>query len=394
MTSERLADGAGVGQVGRERVSDLRVLGLDLEFITDHQTEFSRNAALYRALDQRVRLVGRTSPTLSRGTDLLNKLLQFRLNLTDWRRNAHFNPYLFRKRTQAAQQYLDNRRGDYDVILQTYLQFAPGTGPGRKPYAVYLDATFEMSRKYYPIDHPLSRRAMAEWLGLERQVYQGAARLFPWSDFAARSLIEDYGCDPRRVVRVGAGTNLLAPSLENKRYDAPVALFVGTQFKRKGGMELLQAFREVRAQWPEAELWIVGPRLPEAPPQPGVRWIGRVRDRQVLADLYAQARLFVMPSFEPWGHVFCEAMGHGLPCVALNVGSTPEIVEEGRSGLLVDPQSPEALAAAMLQLLSDPALAERLGRSAYDRVRQTFLWDQVVGRMVPHLEAMARGEDA
>ncbi|GAA3826516.1 hypothetical protein GCM10022625_30310 [Deinococcus aetherius] len=380
----------GAPEAGRTPARELRLVGLDLEFITDYKREFSRNAALYRALDERVQVVGRTSPTLAPAADLVNKLRQFRPNITDWRRNMHFNPHLFRQRTAVAQRYLDSKRGEYDVILQTYLQFAPGSAP--KPYAVYLDATFEMSRRYYPVDHPLSRGAMAEWLRLERDVYRGAARLFPWSDFTARSLIEDYGCDPARVVRVGAGTNLMASSLEHKRYDEPVALFVGIDFERKGGLDVLRAFQEVRAQLPEAELWIVGPRLPKTPPQPGVRWIGRVRDRAVLADLYARARLFVMPSFEPWGHVFCEAMGHGLPCVALNVGPASEIVQQGQTGLLVDQGSPPALAAAMLRLLQGPGLAEELGRQAYDRVRQQFTWERVVDRMLPHLEEMARGE--
>ncbi|WP_102127684.1 glycosyltransferase family 4 protein [Deinococcus planocerae] len=375
----------------RDPARALRLVGLDLEFITDHRKEFSRNAALYRALDERVQVVGRTSPTPTRAANLVNKVLQFQPNVSNWRRNMHFNPFLFRQRTAAAGRYLDARRGEYDVILQTYLQFAPGTGPGRPPYAVYLDATFEMSRRYYPVDHPLSKRATDEWLRLEGDVYRGAARLFPWSDFAARSLTEDYGCDPGRVVRVGAGTNLMAPSLEGKRYDEPVALFVGIDFERKGGLDVLRAFQEVRSQLPEAELWIVGPRLPKAAPQPGVRWIGRVRDRAALADLYARARLFVMPSFEPWGHVFCEAMGHGLPCVALNVGPASEIVQQGRTGLLVDQGSVPALSAAMLELLRDPALAAELGRHAYARVQENFTWQRVVDRMLPHLEAMSRG---
>ncbi|WP_216327523.1 hypothetical protein [Deinococcus aestuarii] len=149
MLNERVAD----SEAGRE----LRLLGLDLEFITDHKKEFSRNAALYRALDERVQVVGRISPTLTPAADLVNKLRQFRPNLSHWRRNMHFNPHLFRQRTAVVQRYLDSMGGEYDVILQTYLQFAPGSGPGRAPYGVYLDATFEMSRRYYPVDHPLSK---------------------------------------------------------------------------------------------------------------------------------------------------------------------------------------------------------------------------------------------
>lgn len=370
----------------------LRLVGLDLEYIADYRRDFSRNSALYRALDEHVQVVGRMSPTLSPGQKFLNRLGQIHPNLSRWRRNAGFNPQLFQKRTVVAGEYLAARRGEYDVVLQTYLQFAPAPGTGGAPYGVYLDATFDMSRRHYPGDHPLPRAAMDRWMALERETYHRAARLFPWSDFTARSLIEEYGCDPAQVVRVGAGTNLMAPSLDGKRYEEPVALFVGMDFDRKGGQDVLRAFQDVRARLPDAQLWIVGPRLPKAPPQPGVHWLGRIADREKLAELYSRARVFVMPSFEPWGHVFCEAMGHGLPCIALNRGPAAEIVQDRQTGLLVGQGDREQLGEALHCLLNDAALAERLGRAAYRRVQEQYTWAHVVQRLLPHLTAMARGE--
>ncbi|MFC4426158.1 glycosyltransferase family 4 protein [Deinococcus navajonensis] len=395
LSSGRMPEGSGLPDPAPQSPTTsqrLRLVGLDLEYINDYRQEFSRNAALYRALAGRLDVVGRMSPVLTRGQMLVNRMRQFHPHVPSWRRNTHFNPQLFEQRTEISGQYLNARRGQYDVILQTYLQFAPAPQPPGRPYGLYLDATYEMSRRHYPEDHPLSARATAHWLRLERATYQGAARMFTWSDFTARSLIEDYGCDPARVVRVGAGTNLMAPSLAEKRYDSQVALFVGIDFGRKGGHDVLQAFREVRQQMPEAELWIVGPRLPKAAPQPGVRWLGRIQDRARLSALYRHAQLFVMPSFEPWGHVFCEAMGHGLPCIALSVGPASEIVQAEQTGLQVERGSPQALAGALLRLLGDPALAERMGRQAYAEVQQRFTWDLVADRLLPHLEAMAQGE--
>lgn len=107
---------------------------------------------------------------------------------------------------------------------------------------------------------------MAEWLRLERDVYRGAARLFPWSDFTARSLIEDYGCDPARVVRVGAGTNLMASSLEHKRYDEPVALFVGIDFERKGAWTFCGPSRKSAPSFPRRNSGSWAPACPRPRP--------------------------------------------------------------------------------------------------------------------------------
>lgn len=78
---------------------------------------------------------------------------------------------------------------------------------------------------------------------LYRAVYRNATFLFPRTEFLRRLLIEDYGCDPQRVVVVGYGANFTAPSLEDRRYGSQTALFVGIDFTRKGGPLLLQIHR-------------------------------------------------------------------------------------------------------------------------------------------------------
>jgi glycosyltransferase involved in cell wall biosynthesis len=214
---------------------------------------------------------------------------------------------------------------------------------------------------------------------------------FTVSEFLRRSLIEDYGLEPERAVRVGGGCNSLAPSLESKRWDAGVALFVGANWSVKGGPTLLTAWESVHRRLPGAELWIVGPGDPQAPEQPGVRWLGFVGDRTALAELYERASVFVLPSYyEAWGHVLVEAMGHGLPCVGTGVGAMPELIEDGRSGLLVQPGEPEPLADALVALLGDPARAESLGRRGYERVGEDLTWELVAERMAPHLAAAVR----
>lgn len=91
----------------------------------------------------------------------------------------------------------------------------------------------------------------------------------------------------------------------------------------------------------------------------------------------ASADLLVLPSvYEELGTVLVEALQAGLPAVASNVGGIPEVVEHGRTGLLVEPGDPAALAEAIDAVLGDPALAERLAAAARERAPQ-YDWERV-----------------
>jgi glycosyltransferase involved in cell wall biosynthesis len=165
---------------------------------------------------------------------------------------------------------------------------------------------------------------------------------------------------------------------------------VGYELKRKGGYVLLQAWERVQRALPDAQLWFVGPDQPRGKQPHGVRWLGRIDNRQTLEQIYHQASVFTLPAlFEPWGHVVVEALGSGLPCVVSDRCALPEIVEHGATGLIVPAAEPELLAEALIDLLSHPQRAERMGRQAHATVAQGHTWDDVVARMAPHIEQAA-----
>ena len=90
-----------------------------------------------------------------------------------------------------------------------------------------------------------------------------------------------------------------------------------------------------------------------------------------LNQFYAALDLYIMPSrSEAWGLTALRAMAFGLPVIASNVGGLPEAIEDGKSGWLVPPESPEALAAAILNAASDPARLCEFGRNARERAAQ------------------------
>ncbi len=90
-----------------------------------------------------------------------------------------------------------------------------------------------------------------------------------------------------------------------------------------------------------------------------------------LNQFYAALDLFIMPSrSEAWGLTALHAMACGLPVIASNVGGLPEAIEDGKSGWLVPPESPEALADAIVNAASDPARLCEFGRNARERAAQ------------------------
>jgi glycosyltransferase involved in cell wall biosynthesis len=89
-----------------------------------------------------------------------------------------------------------------------------------------------------------------------------------------------------------------------------------------------------------------------------------------------------------------EAMAMGLPVVATRVGGLPELVEDGVTGLLVEPERPEALAEALVRVLGDRALADRLGQAGRRLVLEDYTVDRFTDQVVPLYPATTRSRRA
>ena len=276
--------------------------------------------------------------------------------------------YLFQQRGLAATEALSQHR--YLFSLQTQSTFDASV-PGI-PHFVYTDNTQLTNLQYGNVrreDLPVTD----QWLALEHELYDKASALFVMSRNVQRSLIEEYGCPPNKVICAYGGYN--APVIEDdeqKSYDRKNILFVGIDWQRKGGPDLLAAFRSVRRQIPDATMTIVGcsPRIDE----PGCQVVGRVPPSQ-LSRYYANASLFCLPTwYEPFGIVFLEALAHRLPIVATDVSAIPDFVTNGGNGFLVSPGDTERLASCLLQLLSNPELCRQMGERSY-RVSKTYRWE-------------------
>jgi glycosyltransferase involved in cell wall biosynthesis len=205
-----------------------------------------------------------------------------------------------------------------------------------------------------------------------RTAFQKAAFLFPWSTWTAQSIIDDYGVSPHKIEVIPPGIDLdfWKPPLEKKTNPVPTILFVGGDLERKGGLDLLAAFRRLPVG--SAELVLV--TRSEVPETPGVRVIQHlVPNSPELIDLYHRSDIFVLPSkAEAFGIAAVEASAAGLPVIAAPVGGLIDIVDHERTGLFIQPGNQEELFSAIARLIDHPELRQSFGNAARQKAECNF----------------------
>ena len=157
--------------------------------------------------------------------------------------------------------------------------------------------------------------------------------------------------------------------------DECVFLFVGRLESTKGIAVLLEAFSMAFANRANVRLLIAGDGALRGMVEmvvvhsQRVRWTGRLTG-EALLDIYAAADVLVLPSvFEPWGLVVNEAMAAGLPViVSEQVGCVDDLVVDGRTGIVIDADSPASLAKAMMRLTDDAPLRQTMAAEARQRI--------------------------
>lgn len=361
-----------------------RLMTLSIQPVAEYRTRYSRWSGLFDALEHRYELSFIT-PDLTPGEKLRGYLRHLHPRRYTMQAGWGFSEDTFMRRSRHAEAQLTAREGSYDLILQLQTLFAPGLR--HRPFVIYTDTTFARMWDEYRPAAPVSPPTAQRFMELEREVSGHAHTVFTMSEHARRSFIDDYGCDPERVVNVGTAMALPPADLALHRWAEPTVLFVGQDFSRKGGPELLAAWPHVREAVPGATLIVVGPRFkPRELPQ-GVRWVGRVDDRERLAQIYAGAALFVLPAhFDPMPWVIGEAMANGLPCLVTPSCGMPEIVQDGLTGRVTDRLDPRGLAEEIAAILGDPERCEQLGRAGYESITRASTWEDLAERMAPRLQ--------
>jgi glycosyltransferase involved in cell wall biosynthesis len=242
------------------------------------------------------------------------------------------------------------------------------------------DAAWGVTCTRVNLDHLRSLCAQPDKLEL---VYHGL-------DFSPFSGRKDYGkgdggqAGPVRILSVGR-------AVEKKGYDDLLAALAALpegldwHFEHIGGGEQATRLADLAGSLGISDR---------------VTWRG-ARPREDVIEATARADLFVLASKvaksgdrDGLPNVLMEAQAMGLCCLATDVSAIPELIRDGKTGLLVPPGDRERLRAALASLIADPALRERLGRAASDDVRTRFSTDpgldRLAARFAPLLKERAR----
>jgi sugar transferase (PEP-CTERM/EpsH1 system associated) len=242
-----------------------------------------------------------------------------------------------------------------------------------------------------------SERTMGQEGGARRRLNRWTGRLADRiicvsqnvADFAAKEI--GLPTDRLVVIQNGIDTNLFrpTPAQATKAADQLTIGYVGRLEKVKGVNFLIDAFAALVAQHPHLQLQLVGDGSERRALEQQVQTLGlgdKVHFLGIRSDmpaLYPTFDLFVLPSlWEGMPNVALEAMACGVPVIATNTGGTPEVVQDGKSGLLAPPGDAVALAQAMATLINNAEQRCQLAQAGRHFVEQTFSINQTVAQTV------------
>jgi glycosyltransferase involved in cell wall biosynthesis len=265
-----------------------------------------------------------------------------------------------------------------DAQLDFFHGFTPWilSRPGRS-YIAWGDCTFH---DYVNIFH---RREEFDGQDVKRieQAESGwlrnAHRVLFTSNWAVQRAVRDYGLDPRRVSSVGIFGELDMPSRDAYTGGNEFA-FVSTNFEAKGGRMVLKAFRDVRKHHPEATLVVIGDRPSGATAEAGVSFTGYLRkevpdEYRRFQQILGGARALVGATSSDICPLQCIEAGYvGCPVIMARKFAIPEIVDDGRTGLLLDPVDSRNVGSAMQWMLEHPGEYERMRLAAWNKARGQY----------------------
>ena len=223
------------------------------------------------------------------------------------------------------------------------------------------------------------------------RLYASAQHLFPWNEWVAASLQDDYGvpADKITVVSPGVDQKLFRPDPAVRTRDGRVRLlFVGGDFARKGGDLLLRWAEETRVDVPW-ELHLV--TRDDVPERPGVVVHGGVTNNSAeLVRLYQSSDLFVLPTrADCYSLAAMEAQSCGLPVIISDIGGISEIVGDGETGCVLEPGDYESLASSIDALVVDASRRQAMGAAALVRAKSEFDCRRNLGRILAVMKSAA-----
>lgn len=286
-------------------------------------------------------------------------------------------PFIFKHVRKTISQNIC--QGEYVFTFQAQSLFDCKTAG--TPHFLYTDHTHLANLSYPKFD--IRELYSKKWVELEKEIYQHTDIIFVWSTNIAESLVKQYGQPRNRVARVNVGGSIDFNHFNidpNKKFSKNI-LFIGSDWKRKGGPDLMIAFQKVLIKHPDAFLTIAGSSPKLSHPRCSV--LGPLPVEK-LKPLYEKADIFCMPTLlEPFGIVYLEAMAAGLPVIGTRLGATQDFIKNGWNGFIVECGNTDQIAEALISLLDNPDECKTFGKRGRQIVKEQYTWD-IVGKNIRH----------
>lgn len=321
------------------------------------------------------RLVGAAVPLLG-SLDLDLQPLRAQLALSAWTRR-HIGPLL--RDTDVVHLYTQNAGLlSVSALRSTPLVVSLDTTNAKNAYRLPYRAPTRCTPWFVPA---------SKWF--ERRVFSAAHRVIANSQWAARSLLEDYGLDEARVEIMPFGITDPGPPAERPVGRRPTIIFLGRQFERKGGALLVRAWRRSVADRADLVLVTKDP----VPAEPGLTVVSDLDQGDGhLWNLLAAADILAFPStIDQAPNAVIEAMAAGLPVIAVPIAGTAEMVLDSETGLHVPADDELAFAEALRALVDDPARRGAMGAAGRRRFEQVYDAHSSTSRLVEILTEAADG---
>ncbi|MES2062133.1 MAG: glycosyltransferase family 4 protein [Bacteroidota bacterium] len=290
--------------------------------------------------------------------------------------DSSLTTWAFKYRSRLLQKRVAELKPD--IVLQIFGK-ACSVKNNDIPFAMMLDYTVAIAEKKHPAKRFVSPKSKKEYMEKERAAYESATYLFSWSNIVAQSLQTDYGIDRKNIIITGAGGNVQDTFTHEKKFGSKIILFNGSDFHRKGGDILIEAFKKVHAIDSSIKLYIIG--VNKGIDAENVLYKGNA-DREELKKLFAECDIVVAPArCDPFPGFIIEAMQFGIPCIVSSNDGMPEIVDNQHNGIVLAELSASQLATAITGLLNDHATLVKYSKAAQDKIKSTLNWDVVAANI-------------
>ena len=324
-------------------------------------------------------------------------MLRSRIDLFEWWSHnwgGFPEPYTFGERMA---EYMKDKIDQYDVMHdnQTLCYGMLKVRDMGLPVVGTIHHPITMDRRIdiHHMPNPWMKFLKWRWytfLNMQMKVARQLRPVIVVSESTKRDVSKDFGVDPQhmRIVYHGINHIQFRPMPEIPRKENQLIACASADVPLKGLIYLIRAYAQLLPDYPDLKLKVIG-RLREGNTSNELDRLG-IRDRvefisgvsdEDLTRLYAESTIAISPSvYEGFGFPAGEAMSCGIPVIATDGGSLPEVV--GDAGVVVPHSNPPALAKAIADLLNDPDRRAQLGQAGRQRILDKFKWERAAREVV------------